>query len=202
MDDIQAHKAKKTLKRRLKKHNWVLQDFDPNSKIAITAYCYEPFDSQELAMCGLTSRDIELMSNIDEAIEVISGSVGHAFQQYLAAMSKQLKKRTEELVILLELYMVNTSTYQQLINRKQEGKHLHFIVLLYRNKYTEEVNMRPFSLLSDKQVLSIDEIKSYAASVIGRDEKINPGFFNSSPVVPITEFGDHPGRTINGYPRD
>ncbi len=184
MDDLQAYKAKKNLRRKLSNKSWNLEGFHAKADLVINAYAYDPFDTKEVALVGYTNQDIERLKQIKEPIEIICGAVNHQFTRYVAASEKQVKKRIEELGILLGLYMVNTSSYQTLCGNDSPG-HRHFVILLYRNRHTNECTLRPFSLVSKDEILDSDTVKQYAQSVISRDEVMNPGIFNASPVVPI-----------------
>ena len=184
MDDIQAYKAKKKLRKKLSNKSWNLEGFHATSALVVNAYVYDPFDTNEVALVGFTEQDLDRLKQIDEPIEVICGAVDQQFKRYVEAIGKQVKKRVEELGILLGLYMVNTASYQTLCANDKPG-HRHFIILLYRNRHTNECTLRPFSLVSKEEILHSDAVKQYAQSVISRDEVVNPGYFNSSPILPI-----------------
>ena len=186
MDDIQAYKAKKKLRKKLNSKSWNLEGFHAESDVVIKVYAYDPFDSDEVALAGFTGQDLDRLKQIKEPIGVICGAVDQQFKHYVEASEKQIRKRVEELGMLLGLYMLNTSSYQALCANDNPGFR-HFIILLYRNRHTGECNLRPFSLVSEEDVLSAEAIKQYAQPVIVRDEAVNPGFFNTSPVVPIRE---------------
>ncbi len=60
MDDIQAHKAKKKLKKMLSSKSWNMEGFHANSDIEVNAYVYDPFDSEQIALAGFTEQDLAL----------------------------------------------------------------------------------------------------------------------------------------------
>lgn len=184
MNDIEAYKAKKKLKKKLINRSWKLEGFHAKTEVLVRAYVYDPFDSETLSMAGFTLNDIEGLKKIKEPVEVICGAVDQQFKSYVSANEKQIKKQIELLGMLTGLYMLNTKTYTSLLNNQEDG-YRQFIVLLYRNKHTGEATLRPFSLVSKEEFLDGDQVKEYARQVIARDEIVNPGYFNSSPVVPI-----------------
>lgn len=184
MDDIQAYKAKKKLRKKLNSKSWNLEGFHAKSDLVIKAYAYDPFDSDEVALVGFTNQDLDRLKQMKAPIEAICSAVDQQFKRYVEASEKQLRKRVEELGILLGLYMLNTASYQTLCANDGSG-YRHFIILLYRNRHTGESTLRPFSLVSKEEVLGTDAVKQHAQSVIARDEVVNPGFFNSSPVIPF-----------------
>ena len=184
MDDIQAHKAKKKLKKMLSSKSWNMEGFHANSDKAINAYVYDPFDSKQIALAGFTEQDLVRLKQIKEPIEAVCGAVDQQFKRYVNASGGGIRKRVEELGVLIGIYMVNTTSYQTLCANEKDG-HRHFIILLYRNRHTNECTLRPFGLVSQEPILEAELIKQYAQSVIARDELANPSYFNSSPVVPF-----------------
>lgn len=184
MDDIQTHKAKLNLKKLLSNKSWNLEGFHANSDLVVNAYAYDPFDTGEVALAGFTEQDLVRLKQIKEPIEVVCGAVDQQFKRYVMAPEAQVRKRIEELGVLMGIYMVNTSSYQALCAKEKTG-HRHFIILLYRNRHTNECTLRPFGLVSQEAILGAVTIKQYAQPVIARDEVANPNYFNPSPVVPI-----------------
>ncbi|WP_152456575.1 hypothetical protein [Microbulbifer sp. THAF38] len=184
MDDIQAYRAKKKLKKMLSNKSWNLEGFHAKSDLVVNAYLYDPFDTGEVALAGFTEQDISRLKQIKEPIEAVCGAVDQQFKRYVMAAGAQIRKRIEELGILMCIYMLNTASYQTLCAKEKTG-HRHFIILLYRNRHTNVCTLRPFSLVSQEAILDVEMIKQYAQSVIARDEVANPSYFNASPVVPI-----------------
>ena len=188
MNDLETIKAKKKLRRNLENNQWRLGECQPEETSELIIYCYDPFDTKQLSMAGLTKNNLIQLIAFKEPVTVISGTVSQVFSQYVLAKGNVIQKRAWELGVLAGAYAVKTSTYEQLMLKPVEaGMHRHFVILLYRNRHTGETTLRPFSLVSDKEILSIDEVKALSLPVIKRDELVNPGYFNSSPVIPIKE---------------
>lgn len=184
MDDIQAYRAKQKIKKLLSSKSWNLEGFHANSDLVVNVYTYDPFDTGEVALAGFTEQDISRFKEVKEPIEAVCGAVDQQFKRYAVATGSQIRKRIEELAILMGIYMVNTASYQTLRANEKTG-YRHFIILLYRNRHTNECTLRPFGLVSQEEILCAETIKEYAQSVIARDEVANPGYFNASPVIPI-----------------
>lgn len=188
MNEFNAHKARKALKKRLKEHNWTMRSFTPDDEPMIMMYVFDPFVSQEMATAGVYQGQLADYESIPEPIEVVCDGLAKSFRSYLGATEQQLAKRIEELGILMGAYMVKTQTYQALqAQRVDAGNSRHFIILLYANRHTGETNLRPYSLVSPKQILATSEVRSSAAQIIERDKTVNPGHFVKSPVVPIRQ---------------
>lgn len=185
MDEVTRQRAKKALKKQLKAANWNLQDYDSSQDIEMMVYCYDHFDTRQMMLAGLRQSDINQLAKFKQPMDVVATAVDGAFIDYAQSKSEAIqRKRTEVLGMLSGLYAINTNTYQKLLaTQKAEGMFRHFVILLYRNKHTKECNLRPFSLVSDKSILSQVDIEKAAIPVIKRDEEMNPQFFHSSPVI-------------------
>ena len=188
MDDIKAHKAKRKLSKDLTDKSWQLEGFHAQSETVLTAYIYDPCDSKALALAGFTLSNIEHFKTLNEPMEVVSTMLEQHFDRYLlakvSATGAYVENRLEALGTLMGAYMVNTKTYTALCENEDEG-YRHFITLLYRNKYTKDCAVRPFSLVNQQQFLDGEQVKALAQQVIVRDETVNPQFFSPSPVVSI-----------------
>ena len=187
IDDLQAHKAKQKLKMQLKNANWKLQQCDSSENFEMMLYCYDHFDTEQMMLAGLRDSDIKRLTEMKQPMDIITSAVDATFVEYASAKNDKIqRKRAETLGMVSALYAINTSTYQKLKSTPlPEGKTKHFIVLLYRNKFTRECNLRPFSLMSETSILSIDDVKRASLPIIHRDQEVNPGFFNLSPVVSL-----------------
>lgn len=184
MDDLSRHKAKKNIRRELQKSNWDLQSYESHEDIEVMIYIYDPFDTKEIMMAGLRTKDVERLSKFEHPMEVITGSVESAFQSYITSSNERVRaQRTEILGSTLGLYMLNTKTYSKLMSTAvRPGDYRQFIVLRYKNKNTVEMSLRPFSLVSKSKVLEPEEIYHMSQEVIERDEEKNAKFFNLAPV--------------------
>lgn len=186
MDDIKARREKKKLKKELSENNWAMEVFE-DSHLKMMVYCYDHFDTGEMHLAGLRQDDIDNLTQIEQPMDVICGAVGSAFIDLTQANSgKLVRQRSKVMGAACGLYAVNTETFTKLMGTtKNETQHRHFIILMYRNKFTKEFSLRPFSLISEKSVLSTDDIKRFSQPIIQRDEEFNPGFFCPSPVIAL-----------------
>lgn len=184
MNDIEKQRSKNEVKSELLESDWELRTFSSKEDMEVMIYLYDHFDTGELIMAGLRKKDIQSLSAFSHSMDDITSSIDAGFKSYIEGTNEQERATWSEIVgSMLGLYMLNTKTYLKLKNMEiGADETIQFIVLRHKNKQHQAASFTPFSLVSKSQILTPEEIQSFALDVIARDEQKNAGLFKFNAV--------------------